>query len=331
MAGTAAAGQGRDMHATDLAIQEIATRQAGRFTRAQVRSLDPHAAGTIARRLRSGRWHRLTRRVLCLAGAPVEGLGPTLWTSHLHVGLDSVVAGRSALALHGWPGLRPGAPTLAVPAGSHRRAEGIDIRQVTDLAPEHVVRIDGLPVTSVARTLVDLAGEVSAPRLDHLLDHAVLTRLVTVAELGELVGQLRRPGKAGLTPMAAALGRRLPGPGIEQGRLERRLTEVVRRAGIGDGVAQFPHPGRVDSRELADRAWPEAMLLVEADGRTWHDRQTAFTIDRRRDREAAVAGWVTVRFTWQDLWDGIEQSAAQLRAIHEQRCRILGDDQGLPA
>jgi very-short-patch-repair endonuclease len=121
--------------------------------------------------------------------------------------------------------------------------------------------------------------------------------------------------------LAKALDRRLPGRGVEQSRLERALTDAVRRAGIGAGQVQYPHPGRPDSSELADRAFTDAMLVVEADGRVWHSREAAFSRDRRRDREAARAGWLTVRYTYSDLYGAPEQVACELAAIHARRIR----------
>ena len=170
---------------------------------------------------------------------------------------------------------------------------------------------------------IALSSEISPARLDHLLDDATMNRLVTPAELADLIDSLRRRGRSGLGPLVKVVGRRLPGPGVEQGRLERELTSVAVLAGVGAGVAQHPHPGKVDSRELVDRAYPDAMMLVEADGRSWHGRYSAMKADRRRDREAARAGWLTVRFTYDDLCSSPEQSAAELRDIHAKRCALV--------
>lgn len=257
-----------------------------------------------------------------LPGAPLDQVGE-LWTRHLHVGPDSVVGGRSAAMLRGLANLGTHLPTLLVRRGSHRRAEGVQIRQVSDLAEEHVTVVCGLPCTTVARTFVELSSEVSPARLEHLLDDATMNRLVTPAELADLIDSLRRSGRSGLGPLVKAVGRRLPGPGVEQGRLERELTSVALLAGVGAGVAQHPHPGKVDSRELVDRAYPDAMMLVEADGRSWHGRYSAMKADRRRDREAARVGWLTVRYTYDDLCNSPEQSAAELRDIYEKRCALL--------
>lgn len=322
-----AAGQvcdhGAGVHEIDLLAKELAAAQYGRFTRAQLAAAVPGAHNLITTRLRSGRWRRETSRVLRLPGSPEDRLG-RIWAAHLHVGVDSVVGGRSAALLHGLTGVGEHEPTLLVPNGSHRRAQGVWIRQVTDLDPSHVTRVAGLPCTSITRTFVELSSEVSPSRLDHLLDEATMARQVVPQDLGEMVQSLRRRGRSGLGSVSRVVGRRLPGPGVEQGRLERELTRVVLMAGIGAGVAQHPHPGRVDSAERVDRAFPEAMLLVEADGRSWHARYSAMKADRRRDREAARAGWLTVRFTWEDLHRHPEHSAGELGEIHLRRRLLLG-------
>jgi hypothetical protein len=319
------------MHPIDVRAEELASTQYGRFTRAQLAADEPGASNLIATRLRSGRWRRDTSRVLRLPGARADRLGQ-LWTSHLHVGHDSVVGGCSAAFLHGLVAVGEHEPTLLVPDGSHRRAQGVRIRQVTDLAPAQVVTVAGLPCTTIERTFVELSSEIGAARLEHLFDEATMARMLAPREVAELVETLRRRGRSGLQAVARAVGERLPGPGLEQGRLERELTRVASLAGIGGGVAQHPHPGRVDSLEQVDRAYPEAMLVVEADGRSWHSRYSAMKADRRRDREAACAGWLTLRFTWQDLVDSPEHSATDLREVYLRRRDLLaGGGTGIDA
>ena len=310
------------MHPIDPVAEELASTQYGRFTRAQLAAAHPGAHNLIATRLRSGRWVRETSRVLRLPGSLTDRLGRT-WASHLHVGSDSVVGGRSSAVLHGLTGVGEHQPTLLVPNGSHRRAQRVRIRQVTDLAPTHVTVTAGLPCTTMVRTFIELSSEVSPARLEHLLDGATMARLVVPEDLAALVQSLRRRGRSGLGAVARAAGKRLPGPGVEQSRLERELTMVAAMAGIGSGVPQHPHPGRVDSLEQVDRAFPEAMLIVEADGRSWHARYDAMKVDRRRDREAACAGWMTVRFTWEDLHHVPEHSALDLRKVYLRRRELL--------
>jgi very-short-patch-repair endonuclease len=88
---------------------------------------------------------------------------------------------------------------------------------------------------------------------------------------------------------------------------------------MGAGIAQHPHPGRFVASGLVDRAFPEARLIIEADGRRWHERRAANLADLRRDRAAAVEGWLTVRYTFDDLVLAPESAAEELALIHRRR------------
>jgi very-short-patch-repair endonuclease len=305
------------MRSVDVAIEALAARQQGRFTRAQVRTVDPSPT-TIATRVRNGRWRRITSKVLRLPGAP-DGRVADLWTAHLHAGAQSVVGYTSAASMHGFPSVPDRGTRLVVPAGLHLRSSIFTAHQSRDLTPAEVVVVDRLPVTSVARTLVDLAPETSRARLEAWFDHLSAERRVRPSEVAELIEELEGPGKGGLGELIAVVGDRLPGPGIEQGRLERALTSVVRAAGMGAGMAQHPHPGRFVASGLVDRAFPEARLIIEADGRRWHERRAANLADLRRDRAAAVEGWLTVRYTFDDLVLAPESAAEELALIHRRR------------
>jgi hypothetical protein len=182
-----------------------------------------------------------------------------------------------------------------------------------------VVRIDGLIVTSAARTLVDLAPGVSRSRLEIWLDHTTAERLATPDELVAVVRLCGRPGKPSLKKLGELLEEYLPGSGSAQGTLERALGNVIRLAGLPPGVAQFEHPGATGCEEFCDRAWLQPRLIVECDGRKWHDRITAARIDKRRDTSAAAEGWQTIRYGYEELVRHPKATAEELRAIYERR------------
>ena len=93
------------------------------------------------------------------------------------------------------------------------------------------------------------------------------------------------------------------------------MAVVLQRAGL-TAARQYQLPW---SKEpvigCVDVAIPEAMVIVEADGRRWHARYDAMARDRRRDREVLRAGWVTVRFVYKDLVDDPDGAADELAAI----------------
>ena len=299
-------------------IEELAHCQLGRFTRAQVADRTDRAPQVIRSQLRSGRWRRESSRVLSLPGAP-RGWGGDLWTGWLHVGRDSVVSHFSAARIHGLP-VDPEEPdSLTVPRGSNRRYRGWSIRQRSDVGVADVAIVDGLPVTRPARLLFDLANELSPARLDAWLDDLTISRRVTPAQVAAAVERLSKPGRRAVPGLITAVTRRLPDSGLAQGPLERALAQIVVLADMPPGVAQYAHPGSATGSEFVDRAWPEARLVVEADGRCWHDRLSAARNDSRRDLDAAAAGWQTVRIRHDQLVGDPATTARLLRDTYEAR------------
>lgn len=177
----------------------------------------------------------------------------------------------------------------------------------------------GLVITSAARTLVDLAPGVSRSRLEAWLDHATAERLITPDELVDVVRLCGRSGKPSMKNLEHLLEEYLPGAGSPQGTLERVLGNVIRLAGLPSGLAQFKHPGTTGREEFCDRAWMQARLIVECDGRKWHDRITAARIDKRRDASAAAEGWQTIRYGYEELVRNPDEIARELRTIYEHR------------
>ncbi len=244
-----------------------------------------------------------------------------MWTAVLHLGPTSALSHFSSARLHGLPVADDQPDSVILPAGANRSVPGFTVHQRTDLVDGHLTTVRRLRCTNVERTLFDLGGMVSASRMDAWLDQLTAERRVDPVEVAMLVQQLRRQGKHSVPALVHSLSRRLGGAGLAQGALEVRLLEAVRRSGLPDGVAQFPHPGRPDGGEFVDRAWPEARLIVEADGRVWHDRIQAASTDARRDRAAAAAGFLTIRLRHEDLVGDQAGTAIELAEIYCRRVR----------
>lgn len=138
----------------------------------------------------------------------------------------------SAAALHELTSFRPGPLTLTVAHGAHQRPGEATVHQSRDLATVHCVRIDGFPVTTVERTLIDLAATTRRARLALALDDACLTRRCRLQDVRALYEELRRPGKPGTRRLGLLLAARGPGYVPPDSVLERRLLRVLSRGGI---------------------------------------------------------------------------------------------------
>jgi very-short-patch-repair endonuclease len=194
-------------------------------------------------------------------------------------------------------------------AGRHARSRpGIRVHNVRTL--ERTVH-RGIPVTTPARTLLDLAATTSFEDLARAVEQARVLRLVTDASLREIVE--RNPHRPGTCALLRTLARE---PRLTRSQAEAVLLELVRRAGL-------PLPAtnvRVRGHEV-DALWREDRLIVEVDGFDPHGTRMAFERDRRRDAELVAAGYRVIRITWRQLTDEPEAVVARLAGALARRPR----------
>jgi len=161
---------------------------------------------------------------------------------------------------------------------------------------------DGIPVTSPARTLLDLATQLTRRDLSRATDEARVLRLATDRSLKE---QFRRyPHHRGTTALRNAIGTE---PKRTRSAAERTLLELIR-------AARLPEPEtnvRVGPHEV-DFLWREQRLIVEVDGYAFHSSRRSFERDRRRDAKLAVQGLRVVRVTWRQMTDERDALVATL-------------------
>jgi very-short-patch-repair endonuclease len=175
------------------------------------------------------------------------------------------------------------------------------MRQSTDLRPEHVRIRDGLPVTTVVRTLFDLAAVTGRERLAIAVEDAHISRQCRLDELIALYEELRRPGKHGMKKLGRILSERGPGYVPPESTLERLLLKVLRNAGLPKPRLQAQLPWRTRLPSRCDAIYDDQRIILEADGRRWHTRVDQMADDRRRDREALNHGYRPYRFVYEEL------------------------------
>lgn len=284
----------------DQPINELASRQYGLFSRHQVLNVGL-SDRTIHRRVRSGRWHQLGPGVYSLPGFPASWLR-SLWLAPLAVGPGSVLSHEAAAALHHLILFPPGSVMITVAHGDHERRNPLwRVHQSRDLEPAHVTIVDGLPVSTVARTFVDLAAVAGRERLARSLEDAHVRSTCRLEEVQALYEELRRPGKHGMKRLGEVLGERGPGYVPPESVLERRLLKVISGGRIPTAVRQYALPWRQRVQERVDLALPAHRIIIEGDGRRWHSRMDQMAADRRRDREALNHGWRPYRFVWAEI------------------------------
>ena len=190
---------------------------------------------------------------------------------------------------------------------------GITIHSTRVLDPDDRTLIDGIPVTSLARTIVDLAEVLDDAGLMRAISQAELLHLFDLAAVEATMARL--PGRRGRHRIRRVLAAYRPEPTFTRSDGERRLLALCR-----DHDLPTPQANTWLGEQEVDLFWPDARLAVEFDGREVHGTTRAFHEDRRRDRALAARGIQVARVTARDL-DDTTALAAELKAIRADRLR----------
>jgi Protein of unknown function (DUF559) len=247
----------------------------------------------IDRRLAAGRLHPRFRGVFAVGYGRVgpEGL---LWAAVLACRPDGMVSHISAATA--WDLLPSAARTvdITVGVGGRKPQRGIRLHRTRTLADDEVTTLRGLPITTPARTLLDLsAGGLNPKRLAAALDRAHLIHRIDFAELRALL--TRHRGRTGTRLLNAQL-ERYRGPIDVRSELERLVYELCDDAGLPRPLENCSIEGKV-----RDFYWPHCRLVVEADSYAWHRSPSALNEDRERDVELTLAGYHVLRFTYEQV------------------------------
>ena len=226
------------------------------------------------------------------------------------MGPDAAASHRSAAEL--W-GIRPDAsPQVEVTVPRWRpHRPGIRVHHSV-LRPDEVTTREGVPVTTVPRTLLDLSAVVSRRQLERALIEAEVLRLWDELSLADLLGCHRRA--RGTAAMRAVMAARSAGATVTRSELEERFLALIDATGLPKpAVNQWLKIG--DRWIEADCVWRDQRLVAELDGHAAHATRTAFEGDRARDRALQVAGWRVVRITWRQLTEDPAVVLEDLQAL----------------
>lgn len=274
----------------DGTIAALAARQHGVVTRRQLLAAGV-SPDVLDRRLKARRLVRLHRGVYRV-GPVVAPRAPEM-AAVLACGDSAVLAHGSAAML--WrmvPGGRPGDEPEVIHPDGHPCRPGIRVHRLRTLRVDEVTSLDGIPITTPARTLYDLASTVAPRELERALAEALALRLTTLSAIRKLLKHHPRGrGTARLRALVDA-----GHPALTRSEAEERMLALVRDA-------------RLDPPEVnvwvagfeVDFLWRRERLVVEVDGYAFHSSPGAFENDHQRDSTLAAAGLRVTRFTWKQL------------------------------
>ena len=295
----------------DRAIGHVASSQHGVISHPQLRAIGI-SASTIWDRVRHGRLIALYRGVYAVAYLPVGSHGH--WTAAvIACGPDAWLSHASAGALLGVRQTSAARIDVTVLNRSGRGRDGIRVHSAGTLDASQVTVVAGIPCTTVARTIFDLAGILRLGALEHAIQQAQTKRIFDRDALSALVRA--HPTRAGTAAIRTILGLSLPGEDELNRQLARRFLRLCVRARLPAPLAErwiaLPDGGGYE----VDFCWPAHRLIVETDGRAYHANERGFENDRLRDRRLTLAGWRVVRFTWRDVTERPDDVVAELGGL----------------
>jgi hypothetical protein len=293
--------------ALDRAVFATARRQHGVIARRQLVELGMPTT-MIDVRLRAGRFVLLHRGVYALGHAQLRPEGR--WCDAvLAVGPGAALSHRHAGALWGLVDPPAGPIHVSLPGHPGRARRRNVVVHRPDLPLDEVTEHRGVSVTTVGRTLLDLAAVVRSRDLELAVRRAARARVFDRRDLESLAERHpRHRGRRAVASLLAAIEGR--GTAETRSRMELRFLQMCDDFGLPRPVCNGFVLG-----ERVDFHWRDAKVVVETDGFDFHALPSQFTADRARDRLLTLAGWTPVRFAWDDVRLEPSRVAAEVAAL----------------
>lgn len=224
----------------------------------------------------------------------------------------ATVSHYSAAECHGIWGVPREPISVTVPSKTTHTFPGVRVFRSNDLEDTHLVVIRGLRVTTLERTIIDLAAAISERRLEFVIDDLLAAGHCRISDLRVVLDSIARRGKPGVRVMRALLDDR-SADDENRSQLERAGNILLVASGIDGYVCEFPIPWAQHRR--FDVAFPTHRIAIEWDSIRWHTQKQRFQSDRERDRLAIQHGWRVLRFTWLDVHTDPNAVIASIRVV----------------
>jgi hypothetical protein len=298
------------MRRADVKLAEVAARQLG-----LVRRQDIAAIGVSDRELEHLVAHGLLEvvhtgvyRHVAVALDGRARLLAAVWAA----GAMAVASHRSAAWLWELRDVPRWRPEVTVAGRSRRSPTRVTVHRTDRLEPLDITTCEGIPVTTIQRTLLDLGAVTDLPVVRQATQDAVIRNVVQPEDLLCVLERVGRRGRRGTAALREVVEHSFLDSRLES-RLEQDLFEIVLRCQVPPPVLQ--HELRcIDGRPVElDFAWPDRRIAVEADGRLWHATTADFESDRARSNSITASGWALYRFGWSDVH---ERRAGVVASIH---------------
>ena len=257
------------------------------------------SARAVRDRVASGALHRVHAGVYAVRHGRLTREGCYM-AAVLACGLDCGLACRSAADLCGLRRTDRSGIDVISPRRAGRRRAGIDAHTSSTLLARDIEPVDGIPCTTVARTLLDLAAVLPRRAVERAFDQAEVLEVLDARQIADVLA--RAGGHQGAGMLRAILREHSPGSTLTRNDLEEAFLAICQ-------AAKLPRPevnvwiALKPTGYEADFLWREWGLIAEVDGGTSHGTSRSFVHDRRRDQRLMLAGFRVVRFPWQQVFD----------------------------
>lgn len=268
-----------------------------RTTDAEQYEIEARELSSLHRAKRIERVGPLTYRMPGSPPSPHQTLLAAVWVA----GDDAVAGGWSAAWLHDVHGPPPRQPEVVRLGNRSRKAAIGRLRQTTYLPAHHRWEVDGIPVLSPARMILELLNRLDAREGRRLIDRAERRRLARTPELRKVLAEAGARGRAGTAALRAILLERDDEYTPTDSELEDLCLAVLEAAGFPIPVRQLLVGGSTAPIGRIDLAYLALFILIECDSKRWHDSWEMTMSDHRRDALLRAARWLIIRTNWWQL------------------------------
>jgi very-short-patch-repair endonuclease len=291
-------------------LGNVAARRHGVFTLAEAEALGVPAR-TVNERATAGRYKSVEPGVYVVAGAPAtvrQRIASAVGS------FPALAAASHQTAAELWGMTDRGIRTIEIVTTRWDRVRrgGVTVHESLDLLQRDIVKLDGIPITTPVRTVVDL-GASNKWVVERALEEGIRRDLFVLADVDAFVARVAKRGRRGVGVIRPLLAARRRWDTVTESALEDRFRKVLANGGLPSPQPQFVVRDRFGSLVCrADFAYPAARVLIELDSEAHHLDRLAFRRDRSKQNQAITLGWTVLRYTW---WDLAEEEGRVCREI----------------
>ena len=278
----------------------LVTTQHGVVSRSQARELGL-SSRQIDYRVHTGEWIAVDRAVYR------HHLMPESWHARLLstcLSTGAIASHRAAARLHGIEGITSPIPEVTVDHGRFKDRGGVRVHQSTQLELADPTRIEAIPVTGLARTVLDFAAVSGPVRTNGVIDALIRTQRLSLADLVDVLARHSRKGRDGCGRLRAALDERIGESGVPRSDWSRYVARLLVDHGLPKPEFEYPITNRRGTVIAeVDLVYPVERVAIELESVRWHLNRESFERDPERRNRVVNEGWVPLSFTYRQYYE----------------------------